>query len=489
MLTKASRTLVVCSLASLSTLACDMDGLPPPAPADLETASSDLTSGSVYTLKALNSGLCLDVTGKSTADGANIEQWTCNGGTNQQFKMVSVASGVFEIRAMNSNKCLDVVGTTSGSNVQQATCSGLSRQHWKATLLSGTTDRYTFNPMSSTSQCLDIFQSSTVSGGNVDTWSCNGHTSQTFTATVVSSGGGSGGSTGSGGATGGSGGATGGSGGSVGNFPARFSAPYVPTWNDTNLATLASSTVNKFWTLAFVLNRSGQTCTPSWNGDTSLTGNNFGSYITSLRNAGGDVIVSFGGADGTELARSCTTVSALQAAYQKVIDQFKLRWLDMDIEGATIGDSNATDRRNQAIHNLQAANPGLRISYTLAVDRTGLESTERNLLANAQSRGVTVNVVNIMAMDYGPCYSDMGQAAVDAAKATRSQLSNMGLASKVGVTPMIGTNDVTCEKFSTNDASVLVNFAQANSFIGLLAYWSQDADSSHSYINIFKTFH
>ena len=58
-----------------------------------------------------------------------------------------------------------------------------------------------------------------------------------------------------------------------------------------------------------------------------------------------------------------------------------------------------------------------------------------------------------------------------------------------GVTPVIGVNDVTCENFRTSDASVLVNFAQANSFINLLAYWEQNADPNRSYINIFKTFH
>jgi hypothetical protein len=35
----------------------------------------------------------------------------------------------------------------------------------------------------------------------------------------------------------------------------------------------------------------------------------------------------------------------------------------------------------------------------------------------------------------------------------------------------------------------VTNFAQANSFVNLLAYWVQDADPNHSYINIFKTFH
>jgi chitinase len=94
-----------------------------------------------------------------------------------------------------------------------------------------------------------------------------------------------------------------------------------------------------------------------------------------------------------------------------------------------------------------------------------------------------------MAMDYGPCYSDMGQAAIDAASATRNQLSSNSISANVGVTPMIGINDVTCEVFSTSDAQQLVNYAQSNSYISLLAYWAVGADPGNNYLNIFKTFH
>src|SRR6185295_17220996 len=59
-----------------------------------------------------------------------------------------------------------------------------------------------------------------------------------------------------------------------GNFPPRFSAPYVETWNDNNLVNLSNSTGHKFWTLAFIITQG--TCNPSWNGDTSLTGNSYG---------------------------------------------------------------------------------------------------------------------------------------------------------------------------------------------------------------------
>jgi chitinase len=263
----------------------------------------------------------------------------------------------------------------------------------------------------------------------------------------------------------------------------------VPEWENTNLVNLANATGHKFYTLAFIINGSSA-CTPTWNGSDSIFGGNQGNYINSLRSIGGDVIVSFGGEGGTEIGRSCTSVSSLQAAYQQVINQYKVTWIDLDIENGAESDTTSVDRRNKALHNLQAANPNLRVSYTLAVDRSGLPTAQKNLLQNAKANGVRVDVVNVMAMDYGPCYSDMGQAAIDSANATRTNLSSMGISASVGVTPMIGTNDTTCEVFSVSNAQQLVSFAQANSYIRLLAYWETGADTStDSYLKTFHPFH
>jgi hypothetical protein len=476
-----SRTII--AIAFTFAASCDV----PPPDDDVDAVQGDVTSGATYVLKALNSGLCVDVTGGSAASGAKLEQWTCLAGhANQQWMVTSKGSGQYELRSVNNTaECMDVYKASldSGAIVQQWSCNNQPNQRW--TLKSLGNNQYNVVSVNS-GKCLDVYQASTAAGSAIDQWSCNGHASQTFTFGAVSGGGGTGGS-----------GGTGGTGGTpppptpapgTGNFPARFAAPYVPTWNDTNLVNLSNGTGNKFWTLAFIINGGG-TCSPKWNGDTSLTGNSYGTYITNLRKIGGDAIVSFGGQAGTEIAVSCTDVASTQAAYQKVISQFGLTWIDLDIESGQESQTSSVDRRNKAMHNLQAANPGLRISYTLAVDRTGLGSAQINLLKNAKANGVNVTDVNIMAMDYGPCYTDMGKAAVDAANATHSQLGSIGLAAKVGVTPMIGTNDTTCEKFSTADASVLVNFAQSNAFINLLAYWEQSADSSHSYINVFRTFH
>ena len=50
---------------------------------------------------------------------------------------------------------------------------------------------------------------------------------------------------------------------------------------------------------------------------------------------------------------------ALQAAYQAVIDKYKAKVLDLDIEHTAIEDPVSIDRRSQALTALAAANPGL----------------------------------------------------------------------------------------------------------------------------------
>ena len=46
------------------------------------------TGDGYYTIVSRNSGLAADVYGASTSDGAQVVQWTANGGTNQQWQFV-----------------------------------------------------------------------------------------------------------------------------------------------------------------------------------------------------------------------------------------------------------------------------------------------------------------------------------------------------------------------------------------------------------------
>ncbi|MFJ9996207.1 chitinase [Streptomyces werraensis] len=259
-------------------------------------------------------------------------------------------------------------------------------------------------------------------------------------------------------------------------------APYVDTSLSPAFDLLASAEATgvKEYTLAFVTDGGG--CTPRWGGTGGLGDNPVAAQIGALREAGGDVRVSFGGAAGSELGTTCGSVEALTAAYTEVVDTYQLTKVDFDVEGGALPNAEANTRRAQAIAALQKSHPDLDVSFTLPVMPEGLTQDGVNLLADARRNGVRIDAVNIMAMDYGPAYSDdMGTYAEQAATATQAQLKEvLGLGEAeawktVAVTPMIGVNDVVTEIFTVEDATQLVEFAKAKG-LGRLSMWSGTRD-------------
>ena len=273
---------------------------------------------------------------------------------------------------------------------------------------------------------------------------------------------------------------------------AKVFAPYVDMGLtvDWQLLSIQQQSGIKVFTLGFVVGNGG--CTPTWGGvgatvanDTLPNGTTILSLVQGVRAAGGDVIISFGGASGTELALGCTTVASLQSAYQSVLNKYSVNSstpvrLDFDIEGGATTDSASITRRNQALVGLKNANPGLVISYTLPVLPTGLVASGVNILNSVKAAGLNLNVVNIMAMDYGSANDNggqMGLSAQQAAANTHNQVVAAGLSATIGVTPMIGINDVNTEIFQLADAQSLLNFANANSYITRLSMWSVARDN------------
>lgn len=236
-------------------------------------------------------------------------------------------------------------------------------------------------------------------------------------------------------------------------------------------------------TLAFVL--SSGTDQIGWGGigtianDTLSNGTSIGSIIGELQANGVDVTISFGGANGQEAANTFSSVSALVAAYQSIIDTYGVTKLDFDIEGAALPDTEANAMRNEALAILQDANPGLQVSYTLPVLTDGLTAAGLALLQDAMAHGVEVSYVNIMAMDYGAYYDsgDMGDDAISATEATLGQLESIGLDTQVVITPMIGINDVTTEIFTLEDAQQLVDYAESNDDVAGISMWSLGRDN------------
>lgn len=279
----------------------------------------------------------------------------------------------------------------------------------------------------------------------------------------------------------------------------RFFAPYVDMglYPVPDLVGLARQYGVGLLTLGFL--QATPTDTSGWAGLEALSLSSdheqaraIRAAIEALRASGGDVMVSMGGAAGTSLAQryhqSGRDAAALAQAYGAVVNSLGLRQLDFDIEGAAIAEPQTLRLQMQAIALLQQSHTDLAVWLTLPVLPQGLTAEGLNTVRLALEQHARIDGVNVMAMDYGdsaapPAVKGMGAYAIDAATATHQQLVDLFAAAgqsfswqQLGVTPMIGYNDVTSEVFTLADAQLLEDFARDNG-IGMLSMWSLTRDN------------
>ena len=242
----------------------------------------------------------------------------------------------------------------------------------------------------------------------------------------------------------------------------------------------------------------GNGCVPSWGGVQPIGNGASGGLLTALstsiasyRAKGGEVAVSFGGANGTPLMQACTTVPALASAYQTVIDTCGLTHVDFDIEGASQTDTAAVARNFQAVTQLQAsyAAKGKPLHVTLTLPTMPTETAgrpERRQRGDREQDRVRCGERDGDGLR--PANLDMGAAAISAAQALYSQLdtafksagqpkTNAQLWQMVGVTPMIGVNDVQGETFTLANAQSVLNAAVSNGY-GFFGNWSVGRDQA-----------
>ena len=125
-----------------------------------------------HQLVVANNNLCLDVSGASSNAGAVIDQWTCNGQSNQQFQFLPSSNGYGELRAQGSGQ--DIV-VANGSTAQgtpdivqgapNTTAAGL----WQP--LSQSDGSYEFRNQGS-GLCLDVYGAGSNLGQQLDQWPC-----------------------------------------------------------------------------------------------------------------------------------------------------------------------------------------------------------------------------------------------------------------------------------------------------------------------------
>ncbi|GHF33024.1 hypothetical protein FHX82_005226 [Amycolatopsis bartoniae] len=254
-------------------------------------------------------------------------------------------------------------------------------------------------------------------------------------------------------------------------------APYLyEGWGSPpNPAEVMNATGVRWFTLAFVL--SNGTCNPQWDGQRALTGGVDGSAISTIRGGGGDVVPSFGGYSGNKLEQSCTSASALAGAYQKVINAFSFKAIDIDIEADAYSNATVQQRTVDALKTIRANNPSIKIYVTIG---TGQSGPDTSLINRAASSGFAADAWTIMPFDFGGAGQNMGTLTTKAAEGLKNALkSAYGYSDDTayrhsGISSMNGVTDQS-ETVTVADFTTILNYANSH-HLARLTFWSVNRD-------------
>lgn len=141
------------------------------------STSGNNDDNDVYTIQARHSGKCLDVQGDNHNNGAVIQQFSCNGGQNQQWILRSVGNGFYNLISRSSHRCLDIRGVSRDDRVpaQLFSCNNGDNQRFQLRHVGGSF----FNLVARHSgKCLDVRGADTDNRAIVQQFSCTGGQNQ-----------------------------------------------------------------------------------------------------------------------------------------------------------------------------------------------------------------------------------------------------------------------------------------------------------------------
>ncbi|MBO1330747.1 ricin-type beta-trefoil lectin domain protein [Streptomyces sp. VRA16 Mangrove soil] len=386
-------------------------------------------------------GKCLDVAGANSANGTAVQLYDCNGTAAQQWTVN--ADGT--IGALG--KCLDVTGgsTANGARLQIWDCAGAPNQKWTVTAARDLVGQQS-------GKCADATDNTSANGTPIQIWSCTGAANQKWTAP--------------------------GSGGGTPPVAAPMAvAPYLYNgWGSPpDPTTIMNATGVRWFTLAFVL--SNGSCNPQWDGGRPLTGGVDQQTVNTVRANGGDVIPSFGGYSGNKLESSCTSAAALAGAYQKVIDAYGLKAIDIDLEADAYSNGTVQQRTVDALKTVKANNPGIKVYVTIG---TGQSGPDTSLINRAANSGLSVDSWTIMPFDFGGAGQNMGTLTLKAAEGLKNALKNAyGYSDDqayrgMGISSMNGITDDN-ETVTPADFETILGYAQQH-HLARLTFWSANRD-------------
>ncbi|GAB2959553.1 hypothetical protein GCM10027280_55410 [Micromonospora polyrhachis] len=111
------------------------------------------------------SGKCIDVPDSNRNTTAEIQMWDCHGVAGEKFTL----GADFTLRVLG--KCLELRGTSNGSNLRIATCTGSATQRFD---LNRAGDLVSLGPV----KCVEVTDANPGNGVWLQIWDCNGRDHQ-----------------------------------------------------------------------------------------------------------------------------------------------------------------------------------------------------------------------------------------------------------------------------------------------------------------------
>jgi chitinase len=263
--------------------------------------------------------------------------------------------------------------------------------------------------------------------------------------------------------------------------PIEMAAPYEYLgWGEPQAPTsvIAATGVHDL-TLAFILSHGK--CDPEWDGERPLLGGSDQKAVEAISADGGEVDVSFGGWSGKKLGSSCKTPAALAGAYQRVIADYSLGAIDIDIEHGEFTNAKTRKRVVQALAIVHGEDPGLEISITFGTEESGPERDGKSLIADAAAIGFQPDAWTVMPFDFGPARTDMGHASIRAVEGLAQDIVSVyGIAATTayehaGISSMNGETDESSETVSVEGFQTILAFAQLH-HLARFTFWAVNRD-------------
>ena len=201
---------------------------------------------------------------------------------------------------------------------------------------------------------------------------------------------------------------------------------------------------------------------------------------------GGNLTVSFGGAagcaspnginnSGGEPALLGGSIYDIKERYAKPIREYNFNYADFDIEGIYDSDYNTYSKRNDAIVLLQKEFPNLKISFTVA----GHLDSSVNMLNDALNKGVKIDTLNLMTMNYG-YYTNLVNPCLENLEKAHKKFPNLN----IGFIPLLGLDDQKINTYTLQNHKDIISQIKSRNmtYVTLFSYWCVNIDNNFEYL-------